>query len=712
MTKKQVLLTIFITLIISCSLLVGSIFLSRNLTAKAENNIEQEQPEEPHEHTFGEWQVVTAATCTEEGQEQRLCECGEIETRIIAATAHSFTIISEEGNECIGITRHLQCEICGEEETISILGIGHTFDKITIGGSDAERIPATCISPAFDKETCSRCGEVQLTIVEGSSALGHEFGEWEIDVDPTYTQEGSKHRTCTRCDAEETEAILKLDVVIEVEENLLLIPEFNTSEGTINLYYTEVGSDVTASYVIGNVTSFDLTTLLTRDYMPMEAGKTYELKIMYSSGAGDYIYSNVITYESPVNYEYDGYWLYDIEGAGTWVIQMTETTFEIAEAIKVDGKYERTTDYELVALNSNVTVGTHINLYVSEDNEVLLYFDTATNLLVYGGMEASRINEEDVSVHTHTYGEYETVVQYTCTTAGEEKRTCSVCGFEQLKAVPSHHTYTDSSYDYLNNILTCSECGYTEFIAYQSSNLKYAGYTSSGELTSTSPAYYIINNCIPGTITDYKDTTKVFVPKTYLNVPIQKIKSAFSYVKNITYVYVSDGIEIAADAFKKCYDLHFLSLPASARLTNLDFTGCPSDLVVYYREASEEQISVCDGCYFFDMQPEPNKLLEDGYQIENGQLYLINGTYDEGYNLNVTSKELLNYVVGWVDDGTNLFYKGQLAWTTSISTFVYYLEDGTILFWDGNVGLVRIELNENNEICLHESMSFNSIFQR
>ena len=661
MTKKQVLLTIFITLIISCSLLVGSIFLSRNLTAKAENNIEQEQPEEPHEHTFGEWQVVTAATCTEEGQEQRLCECGEaeirtiaatghnyietivepthteqgytfhtctnceqtytdneiaalghefgewqvitaatcteegqeqrlcecgeIETRIIAASAHSFTIISEEGNECIGITRHLQCEICGEEETISILGIGHTFDKITIGGSDAERIPATCTSPAFDKETCSRCGEVQLTIVEGSSALGHEFGEWEIDVDPTYTQEGSKHRTCTRCDAEETEAILKLDVVIEVEENLLLIPEINPSEGTINLYYTEVGSDVTASYVIGNVTSFDLTTLLTRDYMPMEAGKTYELKIMYDSGAGDYIYSNVITYESPVNYEYDGYWLYDIEGAGTWVIRMTETTFEIAEAIKVDGKYETTTDYELFNLNANTLDGNHLILMTDADdtNEVYLYFDTTTNLLVYGGMEASKINEEDVSVHTHTYGEYETVVQYTCTTGGQEKRTCSVCGFEQLKAIPSHHTYIDTSYDYLNNTMTCSVCGLVKEITNVTKSLSFQGYSSSGNTTSFSPAYYNVKGCSNGISNAFQDTTKVYVPNINNNKTVKEINNnAFSGVSNVNYIYVSDGITIAANAFLNCYDLHYLSLPSTAQDITFDFTGCPSDLVVYY----------------------------------------------------------------------------------------------------------------------------------
>lgn len=225
----------------------------------------------------------------------------------------------------------------------------------------------------------------------------HAYGEWEIDVDPTYTQEGSKHRTCTRCDAEETEAISKLDVVIEIEENLLIIPEINPSEGTINLYYTEVGSDVTASYVIGNVTSFDLTTLLTRDYEPMQPGKTYEIYVMYDYFSNTQT-SNTLTYTTPSNESYAGYWLYDIEDSGTWVIRMTETTFEIAEATKVDGKYQLSGAYEFFALNSNETVGTHINLYVSGDNEVLLYFDTVTNLLVYGGMNATRITEDDVLI--------------------------------------------------------------------------------------------------------------------------------------------------------------------------------------------------------------------------------------------------------------------------------------------------------------------------
>lgn len=41
------------------------------------------------EHQWGEWEVVTPATCTEAGEEKRVCSvCGEVETRVIGATGH------------------------------------------------------------------------------------------------------------------------------------------------------------------------------------------------------------------------------------------------------------------------------------------------------------------------------------------------------------------------------------------------------------------------------------------------------------------------------------------------------------------------------------------------------------------------------------------------------------------------------------------------
>ena len=43
-----------------------------------------------HEHSFGEWTVTTEPTCTEKGIETRTCECGETETREVAALGHDF----------------------------------------------------------------------------------------------------------------------------------------------------------------------------------------------------------------------------------------------------------------------------------------------------------------------------------------------------------------------------------------------------------------------------------------------------------------------------------------------------------------------------------------------------------------------------------------------------------------------------------------------
>ena len=51
----------------------------------------------PHEHSFGEWEVVTPATCTEAGEERRVCSgCDEAETRTLPAIEHNY-----EGGVCI-----------------------------------------------------------------------------------------------------------------------------------------------------------------------------------------------------------------------------------------------------------------------------------------------------------------------------------------------------------------------------------------------------------------------------------------------------------------------------------------------------------------------------------------------------------------------------------------------------------------------------------
>ena len=56
----------------------------------SETPVETPKETEPkHEHSFGEWTEIKAPTCTEKGQKERACECGEKETEETEASGHS-----------------------------------------------------------------------------------------------------------------------------------------------------------------------------------------------------------------------------------------------------------------------------------------------------------------------------------------------------------------------------------------------------------------------------------------------------------------------------------------------------------------------------------------------------------------------------------------------------------------------------------------------
>ncbi len=46
---------------------------------------------------------------------------------------------------------------------------------------------------------------------EETAPTGHVFGEWQTDLEPTLEAEGSRHRNCTVCGAEETETLPQLE---------------------------------------------------------------------------------------------------------------------------------------------------------------------------------------------------------------------------------------------------------------------------------------------------------------------------------------------------------------------------------------------------------------------------------------------------------------------------------------------------------------------
>ena len=113
-----------------------------------------------HTHEYGEWKVVRKATCTKDGKEERVCDCGEKETQEIPAE-HTF----------------------GEWEVV---------------------LEATCTEAGEQERSC-KCGETQTKAIPA----GHSYGEWIVSREATCAQKGEKYAVCSVCDDEKTESIDK-----------------------------------------------------------------------------------------------------------------------------------------------------------------------------------------------------------------------------------------------------------------------------------------------------------------------------------------------------------------------------------------------------------------------------------------------------------------------------------------------------------------------
>lgn len=80
-------------------------------------------------HSFGDWQVVSPATCTADGSRQRVCtRCGAVEVQTLPATGHKFgewTTTKEPTCTETG-TEKRTCTVCSKEETRVIAALGPT----------------------------------------------------------------------------------------------------------------------------------------------------------------------------------------------------------------------------------------------------------------------------------------------------------------------------------------------------------------------------------------------------------------------------------------------------------------------------------------------------------------------------------------------------------------------------------------------------------
>lgn len=133
-------------------------------------------------------------TCEEPGRAKYVCDvCLETKSEMVDPLQHEWEepVYNGAGYVCT-------CRNCGETKNITAEGCDHT-DELTDSAS------ATCETGGYSTYTCSLCGRVETR--EETDPLGHNWSGWTTTIEPTCTDDGSRYRTCSRCDKSNVESI-------------------------------------------------------------------------------------------------------------------------------------------------------------------------------------------------------------------------------------------------------------------------------------------------------------------------------------------------------------------------------------------------------------------------------------------------------------------------------------------------------------------------
>lgn len=156
-----------------------------------------------HKHEYGDYTLVRAASCSEEGEEVRYCKvCNEPDTRTIAKLPHTEVVSARVDATCTadGHTAGKHCSVCGtvlEGETL-LPKLGHDWQTV-------EEVKATCTVAGYKKSHCERCN---TDVEENFDKLPHTYEEgWKIKEQASdgdgHVVNGKHYRVCSVCSEED-----------------------------------------------------------------------------------------------------------------------------------------------------------------------------------------------------------------------------------------------------------------------------------------------------------------------------------------------------------------------------------------------------------------------------------------------------------------------------------------------------------------------------
>ena len=103
-----------------------------------------------HEHEWGEWKTTKEPTCTEKGVQERVCKCGEKETKDVEALGHTEVVDAAVAPSCTetGLTEGKHCSVCNKmlvaQETVEALGHNYLVVSLENDGVAGSSITYNC----------------------------------------------------------------------------------------------------------------------------------------------------------------------------------------------------------------------------------------------------------------------------------------------------------------------------------------------------------------------------------------------------------------------------------------------------------------------------------------------------------------------------------------------------------------------------------------
>ncbi len=369
-------------------------------------------------HNWGEWTEIDTPTCDNAGLRTHTCKrCGKTENDNLDPSAHDWEeeyTIDQIPTCTMPGSKSIHCKKCGakgESEELPVLAhdvVGQEPEK------ENEVLPSCETDGRYALVLYCRACKTEVSREEVIvPATGHDWTEWE-EIDPNGCEdEGMLQRSCRNCKLTQTSNVLasghQWDTNYTVDKKATC-----TEDGSESIHCQNC--DATR----------DDRVIQAKGHTPAEAVKENETKATCTeSGSYDLVrYCTVcgemvgkITETAPALGHTWGDWesveMPDCDDTGTQKRSCTVCGYEETQGLEAAGhdwETEKRVDVEPTCTTEG-SQSTHCkNCAITKDSEV-------------------------IPALGHTWGDWESVEMPDCDDTGTQKRSCTVCGYEETQGL-------------------------------------------------------------------------------------------------------------------------------------------------------------------------------------------------------------------------------------------------------------------------------------